>query len=302
MNYYMKLTAIGAAKVAAAQAGGPPVMLTHIAVGDGNGNPVGVPTGNETALAREVYRDQIASLYVNPSDNTIFMAEMTIPSSVGGWSVREIGIFDTDGQLFAYGNFPETYKPMVVEGASRDMVVVAAVKVANASVVNLVIDTSVVLASRQWVLSTVTTAYLIPGGLTGQVLAKKSNIDGDTEWIDLMAGINVIVDVIQEVQTLVTSQTVVNFSVVNTDGGLGVYIEGVRLIANIDYTATSLTQITLSKSYPNGSRIHVYQNDPLDPLQYLRPGLNLSDLTNKAQARANLGVYGKSNSYFLAQI
>jgi phage-related tail fiber protein len=50
--YLMKLTATGAAKVAAEQAGGPVVGLTHIALGDGNGNPVGLPSGTETALLR----------------------------------------------------------------------------------------------------------------------------------------------------------------------------------------------------------------------------------------------------------
>lgn len=126
MSFFMKLTAAGAAKVAAAQSGGPAVSLTHIALGDGNGNPVAEPTGSETALVREVYRDQISALYTNPNDNTLFMVEGLVPSNVGGFSVREVGIFDAENQLFAYGNFPETYKPVAAEGSTRDMVIVAA--------------------------------------------------------------------------------------------------------------------------------------------------------------------------------
>lgn len=296
----MKLTAVGAAKVAAAQTGGANVSLTHIAIGDGNGNPVSNPTGSETALVREVYRDQIAALYTNANDPTIMMAEMTIPSDEGGWSVREIGIFDADGQLFAYGNFPETYKPVADEGSTREMVVVSAIKVANADVVDLVIDANIVLASRQWVTSIVTGAYLLPGGLTNQFLAKNSNADGDFKWVDITEGIEILINVIQEVQTLSANQTTVNFNTVGTNG-VAVYIEGVRLIQNIGYTITNASRIVLATSYPEGTVLHAYQNDPLEAPEYLRPGLNLSDVSNKAQARTNLGVVSKPTVYFMGQ-
>lgn len=296
----MKLTAYGLAKVAAAQAGGPQINLTHVAVGDGNGNPVPEPTGAETALVREVYRNQIAALYINANDNTIFMVEMTIQAEAGGWSIRELGIYDADGQLFAYGNFPETYKPVSAEGATREMVIVGAVKVTNASVVQLVVDTNVVLASRQWVLSVVNAAYLLPGGLTNQYLAKRSNADGDVHWVDPTAGVEILVNVITEVQTLAANQTIVNFSIVTTEG-LAVYIEGVRLISGVHYNTNSLTRITLARSYPAGTKIHVYQNDPLAEADYLRPALNLSDVLDKRAARRNLGVPSRAEIFFMGQ-
>lgn len=301
MSFFMKLTAAGAAKVAAAQSGGPAVTLTHIALGDGNGNPVGVPTGNETTLLREVFRDQLSALYTNPNDATLFMVEGLVPSSVGGFSVREIGVFDSDGLLFAYGNFPETYKPVAAEGSTRDMVIVAAVKVSNASVVNLVIDASIVGATRQWVLSTITAAYLIPGGLTNQFLAKNGNADGDFKWVDITEGIQVLVNVLQEVQTLAANQTVVNFSIVRTGDGLAVYIDGLRLVYGLDYIHNSNEQITLTQAHPAGSVLHAYQNDPLEAPQYLRPGLNLSDVPNKPLARKNLGVPSNLGLYFMGQ-
>lgn len=301
MSFYMKLTAVGVAQVAAAQSGGPAVTLTHLAVGDGNGNPVAEPTGSETALVREVYRDQLSALYTNPNDATMFMVEGLLPSNVGGWSVREVGIFDTDGRLFAYGNFPETYKPIAAEGSTRDMVIVAAVKVADASVVNLVIDTSVVGATRQWVLSTITAAYLIPGGLTNQFMAKNSNMDGDVKWVDITEGVQMLVNVLQEVQTLAAGQAVVTFSTVHTSEGLAVYVDGVRLIYGIDYTHMTDEQIALTQSYPAGAVLHAYQNDPLEAPEYLRPGLNLSDVASKQEARKNLGVPSTSKLYFMGQ-
>ncbi|WP_178860850.1 phage tail protein [Thiomicrorhabdus cannonii] len=186
MNYYMKLTETGVAKIAASQMGGDRVSLTEMAVGDGDGNEVGQPVGDEITLVREVYRTQISSLYANPNDSTQMMAEMVIPAEDGGFALREVGIFDTDGDLFAYGNFPETYKPIAAEGSTRSMAIVAAIKIENSNNVQLVIDASIVYATRAWVLNTITTAYLIPGGEVGQVLAKASDSDGDFVWKNIV--------------------------------------------------------------------------------------------------------------------
>lgn len=306
--FFIKLTPTGAAKIAAWQAGGPEVSLTHIAVGDGNGNPIEwPPTGDlPTMLVREVHREQIAAIYVTDEDPTIFVAEMTIPSEEGGWTIREIGVFDVDGEMFAYGNFPESYKPIGEEGSTREMVIKAGMKVASTEAIQLVIDANVVLASREWVLSYVTGAYLIPGGLTDQYLAKASNTDGDFEWRDLADGINVVVNVIQEVQTLADSQTVVNLVDVNTSGGLGVYVEGVRLIYGIgeDYTHTGDdgVQITLASSYPAGTKIHMYMNDPTGTADFLRPENNLSDVNDPDESLTNIGGWSKAKHYFMSQI
>lgn len=300
MIYFMKLTQYGIARVADAMSGGAPVELTHIAVGDGNGQSVPTATGAETELVREVRRSQIAAMYKDPADATTFMVEMTIPSDVGGWSIRELGVFDASGNLFAYAKFPDTYKPIAAEGTTRDMRIIGVVKVASTAVINLVIDAAVVLASRAWVLSTITAGYLLPGGLTGQLPAKASNADGDIEWIDVTEGIQVLVDVVQEDQILATDQTVVNFSTVNTNG-LAVYIDGARLLLGTDYAVTGETQITLAQSYPADSVLHAYQNDPLEAPEYLRPGLNLSDVPNKQAALENLGAGGKSYNYFMGQ-
>jgi phage-related tail fiber protein len=297
----MKLTTTGAAKVAAAQLpGGNPVELTHIAVGDGNGNPVALPTGTETALVREVYRDQIADLATSTTDNQVVVAEMTIPTAAGGWTVREVGIFDADGDLFAYGNFPATFKPTGTDGATREMVIRAALRVSSTDAVVLVIDDTIVLASRAWTLSQISAAKIIPGGLTGQLLAKSGNADGEVHWIDISEGIQVLVDVVQEVQTLATAQDVVTFSTVTTNG-LAVYIEGARLILGTDYTIDSDTEITLATTYPDGTVLHAYQNDPLEAPEYLRPSLNLGDVANTQLARANIGAVGEIELFFMGQ-
>jgi phage-related tail fiber protein len=248
--------------MAAAAAGGPAVSLAQMAVGDGNGNPVTPPTGSETAMVRERYRTSINSLVINPTDATQVIVEMLVPPSQGGWAVHEIGVFDSTGALFAYGNFPATYKPTAAEGSTRDMIVLAYLKVSNSADVELVIDASIVGATRQWVINTITPAYLFPGGTTGQVLSKKSNTNGDTEWKDPTAALNIVVDVIKEEQTAAASQTTYTMVTCTTDG-VAVYVEGVRLH---NFTVLNQTQLQIPTAYPAGTKVLFVQNEPNEPL------------------------------------
>lgn len=265
-TFFMKLTDAGAAAIAAEQSGGDPVTLSEMAVGDGNGNPVGEPTGTETALVREVFRAGMSSLTVDPGDGTIVRAEMIIPPETGGFAVREVGVFMGDGTLFAYGNFPETYKPTAAEGSTRDMVVLAAIKVGTADSVELVIDASIVGATRQWVLNTITAGYLLPGGTTDQVLAKASNADGDTVWKDPTAAVNIVVDAIRELQTSAEGQTTFTLSTLTTDG-VAVYVEGVRIF---DFTIVDQVTVQLASGYSAGTEIAFVQNEPNEPLKLRR--------------------------------
>ncbi|WP_290877112.1 phage tail protein, partial [Aquabacterium sp.] len=245
---------------------GAAVVLTHMAAGDGGGNPIPTDPLPE-ALVRQVVQKQISSLSVNTIDNTIMMAEMVIPSDEGGYAIREVAIKDATGATFAIGNFPDTYKPLATEGSTREMVIRAAIKVGNAANIQLVIDTSIVLATRAWVESNLTGAYILPGGLTGQVAYKKSNADGDIGWKNITDAINVAVDVLEEVQTTVAGQTVYTMSTLTTDG-VAVYIEGVRVFG---FTVVNSTTIQLPFTYPtSGHEIAFVQNEPNEPLNLRR--------------------------------
>lgn len=265
MSYYMRLTAAGLAKIAAAEVGGPVISLTHIAVGDGNGNPVTPPTGAETVLVHEVYRNVINSLVVSPTDATMITAEMLIDSTHGNFAIHEIGIFDSTGTLFAYGNFPATWKPIATDGSTRDMIVHCAVKVSNSANITLVVDTSIVGATRQWVLNTITTAYLIPGGTVEQLLAKNSNTDGDFKWVSPGATFNYVVNAKKEIQTAAAGQDTFTLTTMTTTG-TAVYVEGSR---EFDTTTLGSTQIKLSRTLPAGTRVMFVQNDPNAPFDLI---------------------------------
>lgn len=259
-TYFTLLTKVGQAKIVNAIALGQNVAWTTMAVGDGNGNPT-TPNENQTALVRENYRAGINQLTVDPDNPNYMVAELVVPTNVGGWTVYEVGVFDADGDMIAVANFPATYKPQLVEGSGRDLVVRIIVQVSNASIVTLKVDPAMVLASQKWVVDNFVRKVTVAGGTTGQVLAKASNANESFKWIDPTAAVSVLVDAKPERQTLADLQTVVNLALLTTQG-LAVYIEGARLIETIDYVVNSNTQFTMARSYPAGSRIHMYQNDP----------------------------------------
>lgn len=303
MAYSTIHTNYGLQLLSQAESSGIPINLIEMAVGDGNGNDT-TPSQGQTQLVRERFRATINRVYQNADDPLRFTAELVIPASAGGFTLREVGVFDDTGSLFVVGNLPATYKPESDEGAYADTVVRVDFLVSNASTITLQIDPNVVVVTQQWISNNVTAATIIPGGTTGQVLSKQTNADGDYVWID-PAEANVRVDIVEDRQTLAASQTVV--TLVNTiTYGLAVYIEGVRLnrgSAADEWLpdATDNTKLTLGQSYPDGTSFLGVNNEPAGSAPApLEKSKNLSDVPNKATARGNLDVFSKSETRQMA--
>lgn len=157
VTYYAILTAVGAAKLANAAALGTTLQITQMAVGDGNGN-VPVPDANRTTLVNEVRRAPLNQLKIDPSNASQIIAEQVIPESVGGWWIREIGLLDNTGALIAIANCAPSYKPQLAEGSGRTQTVRMVLIVNNTGSVELKIDPSVVLATREYCDNAITTA------------------------------------------------------------------------------------------------------------------------------------------------
>lgn len=292
MTYKTKITTLGLAKIATAIASGTALSITTMKLGDGNGNPVEDPDVNATTLVRTVWTGTLSYIKADPVVLNRYIAEAVVPYDIGGWTVREVGLFDSDGDLIAISNFPDIYKPTVGEGAVRDLVVRIYFEVVNGTDVTIEFDPSVIVATRNWVGSNFSLAALLPGGTTHQVLRKKSNSDGDVEWYDPASALNIIVDVVEELQTLAALQTVVNLTTATTDGA-AYYVSGHRLNPT-EYTVNSATQITLAASYAAGSKILICQNEPSTGLTFLRSAQNLADVPDKEDARVNLGLLSDS--------
>ncbi|MHA6887223.1 phage tail-collar fiber domain-containing protein [Ralstonia pseudosolanacearum] len=153
-TFFIVPTAGGDAKDANAKALGVSRKYTHIAVGDGGG-VLPTPDRARTALVKECYRAQINAIWQDEANPGQFVVELVIPETVGGWWIRELGLFDADGTLCYYGNCPETYKPQMSEGSGRTQSVRMVVLSGSGAAVELKIDPAIVLATRQYVDATI---------------------------------------------------------------------------------------------------------------------------------------------------
>ncbi len=147
-QFYTILTSIGKAKIANASALGAKVDFTYLALGDGGGSYYN-PTEDQTKLRNEVYRAQINHVTVDEENPNWITISIVIPAVIGGFTIREGGVFDTEGNMLAVGKYPETYKPVLEEGSSKDITVNMVIEVSNASVVNLKIDPTVIFATKK---------------------------------------------------------------------------------------------------------------------------------------------------------
>lgn len=148
--YFAIPTHAGQAKISSALALGVPLKITHMAVGDGNGQPV-TPDPAQTKLVREQRRAPLNALFQDPLNPAQLVAQQIIPENEGGWWIHEVGLFDESGTLIAIANAPPTYKPQMSEGSGRTQGINVVLIVSDTSAVELKIDPSVVLATRKYV-------------------------------------------------------------------------------------------------------------------------------------------------------
>ena len=149
-KFYALLTNQGAAKLANAAALGTKIQITEMAVGDGNGS-LPTPDASQTRLVNEKRRAALNSLSVDAVNSSQIIAEQVIPENEGGFWIREIGLFDADGDMVAVANCAETYKPQLQEGSGRTQTIRMILIVNSTAAVTLKIDPSVVLATRKYV-------------------------------------------------------------------------------------------------------------------------------------------------------
>ncbi|MBB5320465.1 phage tail protein [Marinobacter oulmenensis] len=148
-TYYTVLTEVGQSKLANAVALGQTIDIAELAVGDGSGS-LPTPETDRTALINEVRRAAINRSEVDDQNPNWVVVEQVLPPDVGGWTIREVGIYDVDGDLIGYGNYPETYKPVLAEGSSRTQTIRFVMEVSDTAAVTLKVDPSVVLATRDY--------------------------------------------------------------------------------------------------------------------------------------------------------
>lgn len=155
-QFFAILTNVGMAKQANADALGIPWLITQMGVGDANPNgladpPNPVPTAGQTKLLNEWRRQPLNQLLVDPKNPAVIIAEQIIPADEGGKWIREIGLYDADGDLVAVANCAPSFKPLLSQGSGRTQIVRMNFIVTSTGNIQLKIDPAVVLATRSYV-------------------------------------------------------------------------------------------------------------------------------------------------------
>ena len=125
---------------------GTNITLKYFAWGDGNGFST-PPNPNQTSLINEVYRQEITSIAIDPNVATWLDILAVIPGDVGGFFVREVGIFTADNKLFAVAEHPEFFKNLPSEGTSVDFREKFIVEIVNLTEVNITLNPSASLVT-----------------------------------------------------------------------------------------------------------------------------------------------------------
>lgn len=173
-NFYTILTNAGLAAIANAVINQTQVNFAKLGVGDGNGAYY-TPTQEATALRNQVWIGNISSVTADTTNPNWVNVETVIPGNVGGFEIRELGIFDDNNVLLAIGKLPLTYKPNFAEGSSKDLYIKAIFEVTNASAVTLKVDPSVIYASKKYVDDKV--AAVVSGLENAQQQLKNHEVD-----------------------------------------------------------------------------------------------------------------------------
>ncbi|CAM2891945.1 phage tail protein [Acinetobacter celticus] len=147
-DYFNVTTNVGDAAIATAIANNSKLNITHIAFGDGNGS-VPTPTKTRTTLIKEVHRQTVTKYAMHPAIANYIVIETIIPSNIGGFWIREMGVI-ADNVLISHGSHAPFFKVADPDGVSEYRLKFTQ-NVRDGSVVEILLDESLIYASQEWV-------------------------------------------------------------------------------------------------------------------------------------------------------
>lgn len=149
-RYFTLLTDKGKYKIANAAADKGEVKFSHFAIGDGNGQETN-PLPSATALVHEVWRGQLDSVTTDLKNPAAVVINAIIPHNVGGWWMREFGLFDIDGDMLAVVKPSPNYKATSAEGQLEDVFYEFQLVIGEQAQVVVLVDPSILWATREYV-------------------------------------------------------------------------------------------------------------------------------------------------------
>lgn len=147
-TYGTLVTDCGIQLIAAAVMEGKKINITDLAVGDGGGAYY-QPTPNMTGLKNECWSGPIKSVSVNKDSPNIIDITAIIPSTVGGFTIREMAVKDDVKNTIAICNTPDTEKVIISSGAAGEIELTMHIEISNADAISFIIDPNVVTATKK---------------------------------------------------------------------------------------------------------------------------------------------------------
>ncbi|AIY79276.1 phage tail-collar fiber family protein [Clostridium botulinum 202F] len=146
-KFYSILTNIGKAKVANSIGLGTKINFAKMKVGDGGGTYY-EPTESQIDLKHTVWEGNINHVTVDEKNPNWIHIEVMIPSTVGGFTIREYGAFDDENNLIGICKCAETYKPVIADGSTKELLLDLILCVVNTDTVELKIDPTIIFAKK----------------------------------------------------------------------------------------------------------------------------------------------------------
>ena len=147
-TYGPLVTDCGIQLIAAAVMEGKKINITDLAVGDGGGAYY-QPTPNMTGLKNECWSGPIKSVSVNKDSPNMIDITAIIPSTVGGFTIREMAVKDDVKNTIAICNTPDTEKVIISSGAAGEIELTMHIEISNADAISFIIDPNVVTATKK---------------------------------------------------------------------------------------------------------------------------------------------------------
>lgn len=147
-TYGTLVTDCGIQLIAAAVMEGKKINITGLAVGDGGGAYY-QPTPNMTGLKNECWSGPIKSVSVNKDSPNMIDITAIIPSTVGGFTIREMAVKDDVKNTIAICNTPDTEKVIISSGAAGEIELTMHIEISNADAISFIIDPNVVTATKK---------------------------------------------------------------------------------------------------------------------------------------------------------
>ncbi|WP_315074056.1 phage tail protein [uncultured Clostridium sp.] len=185
-KFYSILTNIGKAKIANSIGLGSKVNFVTMKVGDGGGAYY-EPTEDQTDLKNTVWQGNINHVEIDEDNPNWIHIEVMIPSDAGGFTIREYGAFDEEGNMLGICKCAETYKPVIADGSTKELLLNLILAVSNTESITLKIDPTIIFAKKsdvEQLRSDITTqlsdlTYQVAGGTaTAITLTMQSLVNG----------------------------------------------------------------------------------------------------------------------------